>query len=164
MNGSRCRRILTWRGIPVTVRHEDIFVAVPSRALGVVIWVARVSLPRPNPNICLPIGECSDQFLEFGVVFDGADTLDLSVWVEENAILQFVLFFLRGFVVGGVHVLHEFWVAFEGLGLPDLHYGHVAACADDVGEIEEIVACISVSNRPISTVILNEQKWEVTGK
>ena len=103
---------------------------------------ARNASPGSNSNIRLPIRERTDEFLKLGMVFDSVDSHNITFAVEMDAIFQTVLGSLACFIPCFVEVLHELGVALAGRCVADLLDGKVTSCADDVAQIEEVVALI----------------------
>lgn len=110
------------------------------RYLCVVAADTGASAPGTNADVGLAVGEGADEFLEFGVVFDGVDAGDIAFGVGVDAVREAVLLALARFVPCGVQLLHEEGVALASGWLAHLLDGHVAAGADDVAQIDEVIA------------------------
>lgn len=126
-------------GVVVAVGDEAVFGALGGGRLLVVGVVARAAVPGADADVGLAVGEGADELLEQRVVFDGADALDVALAVGEDGALERFLGLVVGFVPGRAEVLHEQRVALAGGRLADLLDGYVAACADDVGDVEEVI-------------------------
>ena len=101
--------------------------------------IPRTTTPSPNTNIRLPIRKRPDKSLQLREILDRADPHDPAV-LDIYAILQAVARLLARFLPRFVQVLHELRVAFTRVAVADLLHGHVAARADDVAEVDEVVA------------------------
>lgn len=132
------------RGVVVRVGDDCVFGPVRGAGLGVVVRVSRAAAPSSHADVGFAVGEGADKTLEFGVVFDGADARDVAVSVGEDGTPQFGFGLLAGLFPGGAQVLHEQWITFSGGVVVFLLDGDVAAGADDVGDVDEVVAAESV--------------------
>ena len=77
------------------------------------------------------------------MVFNSFDADDVALAVDVYEIFERVLVSCAGVVPRLVQVLHKSRVSFEGCWVADLLHGHVAACADDIANVDEVVAYIS---------------------
>lgn len=98
------------------------------------------SAPGTDADVGLAVGEGADEFLEFGMVFDGVDAGHVAFGVGVHAVLEAVLLPLARFVPGGVQLLHEERIALARGWVAHLLNRHVAAGADNVAQIDEVVA------------------------
>ena len=130
--------------ITVRVGDDGILGPVRRRRLPIIGRVARTAVPRPDADICLAVGKGAHKALELGVFLDGAHADDFSGLVGEDAALEVVLRSRAGLGPGFAQVLHEEGIALAGAGVALLLDGHVAAGADDVGHVDEVVAAEAV--------------------
>ncbi len=114
------------------------------RRLPVIGRVAGAAVPRSDANIRLAVSESTHEALELRVFLDGTHADDFAGLVGEDAALEVVLRPRAGLGPGFTQVLHEEGIALAGAGVALLLDGHVAAGADDVGHVDEVVAAEAV--------------------
>lgn len=98
------------------------------------------SAPGTDADVSLAVGEGADEFLEFGMVFDGVDAGNIAFGAGVDAVLEAVLLPLARFVPGSVQLLHEERIPLARGWVARLLNSHVAAGADNVAQIDKVVA------------------------
>ena len=112
--------------------------------LVVVQRITGTATPRANADVRLAVGEGSHEFLQLRVILDGGDPLDVTFVIQMHTVFQRRLGSGVRSVPCRVQVLHEVRVSFPSGGFSDLLDGHVAAGADDVADVDEVVAQVAV--------------------
>ena len=98
--------------------------------------------PCADTDVSLSIGEAADELLQLWVIFDGVNACNVALWAGMNAFLEAFLLCLARFVPGGVQLLHEQRIAFTSGWLANLLNGHITTSADNIAQIDEVVACM----------------------
>lgn len=136
--------MMVWRGVLIRICDYRIPSAVRGTALFIIVLVPWTSTPGSDADVSFPVGEAADKCFEFRVFFDGADAFDFPVLVCEDGAAEIVFDVLWGFGPGGAEVLHEERIALSSSRMAFLLDCEVTACADNVGEVEEVIATEAV--------------------
>ena len=100
--------------------------------------------PRPLTDVGLPIRKSPDEPLQLREILNGGNALHIPLVIQMHAILQSGLGRTVGPMPGTVQILHKGRVTLSRRVVAHLLDRHVAARADDVADVDEVVAHVAI--------------------
>lgn len=110
----------------------------------VVAVVAIVAVPRARPDVAIAVGKLADKLFECWIAGRSVKSDGIPILISLDRRLNGVSGLLIHFVPMGIQLLHELGISFQSGGVARLHYCDVASGANDVTNIEKVIASKSI--------------------